>query len=1385
MFQEVRELKDLVKTVESGVRDKVAKEDLSTQTDLEHQDQKEKGEAIELISPSPTGVIDLAGVKLGCVVDTGAEASIIPSDVFHTMLADAVGPIGKLTSSIKIIGVSGVEVPVEGYIEVPVNYKGFSARVGFLITPREMVGGKRQEEFPVLLGCNALKSLAGGRGESTGFSISLGHHEVPIEVDRSVQQRQTLVTIAQMEEVEAGTAKVITCKLSPGGDVDNKPWLVGTEGKFPDLRVLEGCVVPTSSEVKLLVINCSEQSVVIPAGTTISSAYELRQKEEVLIQTKEDVWEVDVVEVMQVDMCRQSDDDGTTPTKEEKNREPPFERDKSQVSVQMGDGSTILLPPGVTLPQLDIEHQRRIAKMFEDNSEAFSQGEFDLGLCDVIPHKIKVTSDSPIRQPYRRIPPTQMEDVKQLLQDMLEKKIIRRSASPYASPVVLVKKKTGAFRVCIDYRKLNAITVKDSFPLPRIEESLEAMHGANFFSSMDLSHGYFQIAMDPGSIQPTAFRVPWGLFEFLRLPQGLCNSPSTFQRIMEMILGDLNLTQIILYLDDILVFSKDFDEHLCRLERVLQRLVNHGLKLKGEKCNFFQSKVNHLGHVVSAEGVSVNPAKIEKIMKWPTPTTSIELSSFLGLASYYRRFVPGFAKIAAPLHSLKAKGGTAGKKDLTNTRITWNDEAEKSFTSLKELLSTAPVLIYPNFEKEFVLEIDASLKGLGACLMQKDEKGYLHPVAYASRGLRGAEKNYSDFSSFKIELLGLKWAVADKFREYLIGTKCTVFTDNNPLAHLQTAKLGATEQRWVAQLAPFNLEIKYKPGKTNCCADALSRCPSNEEEETNFKAMINSLTASSSVPVALTSQVQSNPIPDTDFSPCLFPSFTQEQLGKMRKDDAVLSEVWKFWKSSQRPEDKMEISSSELRSWLRESNKFVERNGVLYRKVPDVCSSEVLQFLVPACLRGQLMEISHDQWGHQGVNRTFSILRQKCFWPGLHKDVKDYISQCLTCCTTKDQTPRIRTPQRHLLAFRPLELVAIDFLKLDKGKGGYEDVLVVTDVFTKYSQAIPCRNQTAPVVVKALRDHWISHYGAPLRIHSDQGRNFESLLIKELCKLYGITQSHTTPYHPQGNGQTERFNKTLCSMIRSVDPKERRKWPELLFHLLFLYNATPHTVTGISPFRLMFGREPYTVLDQLLFNAKEDWNEDFIVYQAKALEVAHRIAQKKMTAAMRTRKERHDTKPMSSVLPVGTRVLLKKCAFTGRHKLEDKYYREAFVVVWRNREDDVYTIRPVMGGPTQTVNRKLLLEDPRADCQTDESEQIECREDNASDEEIEGIDREEDVSSFSTPPYWLFGGNDIQNLPPENPPGEPPDHPPPRRSARHNKGHHSNPAHLPRSAIPR
>ena len=381
---------------------------------------------------------------------------------------------------------------------------------------------------------------------------------------------------------------------------------------------------------------------------------------------------------------------------------------------------------------------------------------------------------------------------------MLEIGAIRKSQSLWASAVVLVRKKDGALRFCIDLRKLNVCTIKDAQTLPRIEESLDSLCGVVIFTSLDLKSGYWQVELDEDSIPYMAFTVgPLGFYECLRMPFGLTNAPATFQRLMENYLGDLHLNWCIIYLNDIIIYSKTPEEHVKRLEAVFRKLSKAGLKLKPSKCEFFKSEITYLGHIVSSEGIATDPKKIKVIQLWPRPETVPQVRKFTGLTNYYRKFIHNYAKVAKPLHQL-VSGDNA---KLKHTSVQWTEECEELFCKLKELCSNTPVLAYPDYTKNFKLYTDASESGLGAVLTQVQEDRKERPIAYASRTSSKSERNYD---AHKLEFLALKWSVTDRFHEYLYGGTFDMYTDNNPLTYILTSTkldaIGMGRISWTLQL---------------------------------------------------------------------------------------------------------------------------------------------------------------------------------------------------------------------------------------------------------------------------------------------------------------------------------------------------------------------------------------------------------------------------------------------------------------------------------------------------------------------------------------------------------------------------------------------------------
>ena len=379
----------------------------------------------------------------------------------------------------------------------------------------------------------------------------------------------------------------------------------------------------------------------------------------------------------------------------------------------------------------------RAKDLFEEYHDIFALGAMELGKTSLVKHVIKLNDHQPFKERYRRIPPHQYEEVRKHLQEMEDIGAIRRSKSPWASPVVLVQKKDGSLRFCIDLRKLNSRTVKDAYSLPRIEESLDCLNGSKIFTSLVLKSGYWQVELDDDSIPLTAFTVgPLGFYECVRMPFGLTNAPATFQRLMESCLGELHLNWCIIYLDDVIIFSEDPEEHLTRLEGVFKKLRTAGLKLKPSKCEFFKDQITYLGHIVSKNGIATDPKKIQDVENWPTPATVTDVRSFLGFTNYYRKFILRYAQVSKPLHELTA-GENAGKK---NQPVIWTKEHQEAFEKLKSLSLKAPILAYADYKRPFRVYTDASERGLGAVLSQEQEDGREAAIAYASRTLNKSEK---------------------------------------------------------------------------------------------------------------------------------------------------------------------------------------------------------------------------------------------------------------------------------------------------------------------------------------------------------------------------------------------------------------------------------------------------------------------------------------------------------------------------------------------------------------------------------------------------------------------------------------------------------------------
>jgi transposase InsO family protein len=961
------------------------------------------------------------------------------------------------------------------------------------------------------------------------------------------------------------------------------------------------------------------------------------------------------------------------------------------------------------------EHQlQKGIAMIQMYPDTFSQHEDDIGHTDVVRHRIELTNSLPFKQRHRRIPPSMFEEVRNHLHQLLAAGIIRRSHSPWASPVVLCRKKDGKLRMCIDFRALNDRTIKDSYALPRIEEILDSLSGNEYFSVLDMKSGYHQVELEEEHKERTAFTVgPLGFYEFNRLPFGLSNSPATYQRLMEECLGDLNLTICFIYLDDVIIFSRSYEEHLDRLQQVFDRLRATGFKLSPKKCSFFKRKVKYVGHIVSGEGVEPDPEKIERVRSWPTPTTPEDVRRFLGFVGYYRRFVKDFSKIARPLTDLMPspkKTSKSKKSSKTDTRPpwTWGPKETKAFQLLKDALTSQSVLGYPNFSKPFELHTDASQQGLGAVLYQEQD-GQKRVISYASRGLNKAEKNYP---THKLEFLALKWAVSEKFHDYLYGQKFTILTDNNPLTYVLTsAKLDATSHRWVAALASYDFSILYRPGVNNADADGMSRlpglwpehdcgqpvnptgqqeCDAQPTEVIISKDSIHAICHMSCIQpyvecLALSSETV-NSLVDTQAA-------ATENVQEAQEDDPVLSWWIPHVRAGVKPRRNVIPHGPSHAAMFRNFEKLRMENGMLYRKVA-VQDEPRMQLVLPTSKVATVMKYVHDDMGHPGQDRTTSLLRDRFFWYGMTRDVEDWVATCDRCLHRKSATTR--APLINIKSTQPLEIVCMDFLTLETSKGGFQYILVITDHFTRFAVAIPAKNMTAHTTAELFFRQFIVPFGFPRRIHTDQGPNFESRLIRELCTIGGIQKSHTTPYHPMGNGQCERFNRTLLNMLGTLKPEQKRDWKSHVAPLVHAYNCVRHESTDQSPYFLLFGREPRIPVD-LAFGLGKDTSGQTTTKYAEGLrerlKSAYNLAIESVTKANVRQKRNYDVKARDAILTPGDRVLVKVVAFMGKHKIADKWEEDTYIVADQpNADIPVYTVvRENGNGRRRILHRNLLL----------------------------------------------------------------------------------------------
>ena len=1196
------------------------------------------------------------------MIDTGSQVSTV-SLSFYNKYFDK-NMLYDISGLLRVEHVGGGSIPYAGYFEAEISIpvttdQNFVENIPILVVPDT----EYNSEVPLIIGTNFLKLLNSDLSIpilSVNQRLQTVIHALQ-KVDRILDESQGVFAELQTlneQTIPAFSGEIIECRLDKEIPLGTHVALLEEIGELPIVPTLFN-LKPGVTSVPVEFYNDSEEEIVITGGEKVAKLHQV-----------------------------------TVPT---------IEKDSAMNKF---------------LDQIDYSHLSddetfKLKQFLMKNRDVFAMNASEMGCTDIVTHKVELIEPvTPISQKPRPIPPGCYSELREHLNELLNADIIQESKSAWCHNMVFARKKNGDLRLCQDFRPTNLLSRVDkySYSIPRIETLIDCLKGAKIFVSLDLFAGYHQVKMFEPHMERTAFSAgPLGFFEYKRMCFGLQGAPSTFQRLMDKVLQGLTMRTCCVYLDDVIVFATNEEELYRRLNEVFDRLRQANLKLKPKKCEFFLKSIEFLGHRISEAGVECTDRHIEAVLNWPEPTNVKELQRWLGFINFYRRFISGFSNIVSPLTQLLKGHGSKKKKYAkikcfkSKSQITepapwrWDREQQEAFEQIKTKLTTPPVLAYPDFDKPFVLHTDASRNGLGAVLYQEDEHGKLRVIAYGSRSLSKSESNYS---AHKLEFLALKWAVTSKFSYYLRNQTFKVYTDHNPLVYLTTtAKLDALGHRWLADLSSYHFEVFYKPGKLNSDADGLSRRPYPEQEmqkstkqvsEAVFQELCKLLTTGEFEGVAESlgvspsiAQCQAMSIGD---------NVTEVDWKDEQSKDPDIKRMIELLKQGKRPDDKQRHNETAgVMRLISHWDSLIVKKQVLYKK-SHFYDSIVTRLVVPRQMQDEVLRRTHEEIGHLGRDKTLSIAQERFFWIGLARSVEEKVRHCSTCLRSKAPYLPQYAPLCSIETTRPLELVCMDFLSLEESKGGYKYILVVTDHYTKYAIAYPTRNQEAKTVAKILVEHFIVHYGIPERCHSDRGGSFEGKIIHHLCSMLGVSKSKTSPYHAMGNGVIERYNRTLLSMLRTLDADQKLVWKEHLASLVHAYNCTRHESTGYSPFFLMFGRKPRLAVDIFLGLTDTGVENQAIKTVRRALEDAYRAATEAARQARKKQKRGYDKRIRGKGLQVGDFVLVRNVGLKGKQKLANKWQTERFIVKEQPNEDiPVFKVENESGGKPKMLHRNMLL----------------------------------------------------------------------------------------------
>ena len=1101
------------------------------------------------------------------LMDTGAAVSCM-----SRMCYERLSPLPPLQELLRcnLVAASGNSLQPLGKITIPIKIGDKKTTQQVIVCDRLqrsfILGRDFQQQNGVEMGWNSK-----GKMQIT-FPAA---NAIPID---AIDGTEEIVSVQTQVSVKLPARHVVTISVAPCGDCVPLKGLTdfrlnkALEIEYPGLTYIpllsDNSQQLVDTPLLVPLINLTDKAIHLPKNTHVGDMFVTSLEE---IDT-----EFNDAQFLSVDEIQLCDPLSKHENAFDKHRPIVPERVTSDFLTSPADVNPL---PKVKLEDANVSSAT--TKSFEDLKEkfqdVFSKGSADIGRTHLIEMDVDTGDSPPVCQKPYSLPLKHYDWVRKELQLLEQAGVIVKSVSPWASPIVVVPKKGAPGeaprrRLCVDYRAVNNLLpdvlkvgskakgVVTLFPLPKIDEMYAHLHGATVFSTLDLRSGYHHIALSPSSRAKSAFVTPMGKYEFLMVPFGLSQAPAYFQRLIaEVLTGCESFAQG--YLDDILIFSKTHEEHLQHLEIIFERLRQAGLKLKGEKCQFFKKNLHYLGHVISEEGIKPLPDKIQAIQDMPHPTNLVEVQQLMGLMNYYRKFIPCYSDLARPI--IELTHGKTSPKD----KIDWTELAQSCFDQLKEKFLSAPVLRYPDVNKPYFLFTDASNYAWAGVLTQAEEScsasgrvttKYM-PISFVSGLFRGSQRNWAALTK---EAYAIYQSVR-KLAMYLTLAKTTIRSDHLPLKNfLQKNTLNNKVNRWAVELEEFQLEFDFIEGRRNVLADTLSRLikldpsvaqspePPTEEfgctvfDEQTVNLQINSID------------------PDNwEDSAELSLGKRKEKVFELQQQDPFCQKVSRTVKGTAGP-------------FFFDDDKLLRRRHVEH-------GQEFHTLVAPRKLVPLLLKLAHDNLGHNGAIRTYHALKRHFFWPRMSREVKLHVAQCYACLQKNKQSiPMI--PLNFKVPKLPMQFLSMDLIgPMPVSTRGNCYALTAVCMLTSFAFCVPLPNKEAETVCSAYLNNIAHLFGHPLKILTDNGTEFKNQHFLNITKQHGIQHVFAPAYHPSSNGKIENLHYFLkACMTKYVQGYS--DWDDTVSAACSAYNYFPQEGTKETPFFLMFARDPWTPLNTFL-----------------------------------------------------------------------------------------------------------------------------------------------------------------------------------------------------------